>query len=292
MLVALPVWLPAAASGVDCLDTDSALRYWRPIKAQASTNELPADELAIELISCLGSPDPELRDGVGYELFTYWLREEKLTDDTREALLARLESRMSDSSQAATLSRSFSALILAELMRSDAATPFMTSLQRNQLLDSTISAIGSESDFRGLDAELGWIHPVAHLADLLWRFALHPHTSPDQATLLMAAVRSKVAPTDVAYAFNEGDRLARVIAVIVRRELIAADEIAGWIGEFESPSSMERWSEAFRSPAGMAELHNTKQFLRALSDQLAGFEFDPGISEVLDALVNGFTQLI
>ena len=31
---------------------------------------------------------------------------------------------------------------------------------------------------------------------------------------------------------------------------------------------MARWGEAFQSPDGMAALHNTKQFLRALSDQL------------------------
>jgi hypothetical protein len=42
----------------------------------------------------------------------------------------------------------------------------------------------------------------------------------------------------------------------------------------------------------MAELHNTKQFLRSLSDQLAGAEIDPVIAEPLAALVNGFTQLI
>jgi len=39
-------------------------------------------------------------------------------------------------------------------------------------------------------------------------------------------------------------------------------------------------------------LHNTKQFLRSLSDQLAGAEIDSAITEPLDALVNGFTQLI
>ena len=55
---------------------------------------------------------------------------------------------------------------------------------------------------------------------------------------------------------------------------------------------MERWGEAFQNPAGMAELHNTKQFLRALSDQLAGDDIDESIRKPLDELVGGFTQLI
>lgn len=283
---------PVRAAGVDCLNTDAALEYWWPIREQAATADLPADDLAIELISCLGSPNPELRDGMGYELFTYWLREKKLSDETRMSLLDELSARMSNSSPAVTLSRSFSALILAEVLRSDANDPFMNVLQRQQLLDSAVDAIGSESDFRGLEFDLGWVHPVAHMADLLWRFALHPETTPEQAAVLLTAVKSKVAPTEVSYAFNEGDRLARVVVIVMRRELLAADDLASWISSFESPASMEKWSLAFQSPAGMAELHNTKQFLRALSDQLDGADLDPQISEILDALVNGFTQLI
>jgi hypothetical protein len=55
---------------------------------------------------------------------------------------------------------------------------------------------------------------------------------------------------------------------------------------------MERWSDAFRSPEGMTELHNTKQFMRALSDQLTATDVADSISEALAALVQGFTQLI
>ena len=88
------------------------------------------------------------------------------------------------------------------------------------------------------------------------------------------------------------DRLARVVATVVTREMVAAESLGNWILAFQSPQTMERWSQAFQSPAGMAELHNTKQFLRALSDQLNEAEVAPEISEPLDALVNGFTNLI
>jgi hypothetical protein len=65
-----------------------------------------------------------------------------------------------------------------------------------------------------------------------------------------------------------------------------------WLRAFESPQSMDAWSDAFSSREGMAELHNTKLFMRALSDQLAGEETSPQITEPLDALVNGLTQWI
>lgn len=286
----LPLRSPAAAP--DCLDTGAALEFWRPLREQATEADLPADTLALELVGCLASPDPELRDRIGYELFTFWLRQGKLKDDTRAALLTNLQARLSESGEAAVLSRSFSALVLAELLRSDATSPFMSATEREQLLKAAAGALETETDFRGLDEQLGWVHPVAHTADLLWRFALHPATTRAQAELLLTAVRARVAPAEVAYAFNESDRLARVVSTLIRRELLEPAVVTEWLASFSRPQSGERWSSAFQSVAGMRELHNTKQFLRALSDQLAGDDIDAGIATELNELVGGFTLLI
>ena len=289
-LIAAPPLALAAAP--DCLETIEALEYWRPVRAQAENPDLPADSLARELVACLASPAPELRDGTAYELYALWLRNDRLSDDTRRLLLNELSSRLSDPSPAATLSRSFSALVLAELMRSDAIEPFMDQASRDALLATVGQALGEVQDFRGLDPALGWVHPVAHMADLLWRFALHPATTPDQARAVLDAVRTKTAPTATAYAFNEPDRLARAVSTVVVRELVPANEVVTWLETYAAPESQEKWSDAFRTPAGMAELHNTKLFLRALSDQLDGKDVDPRVATTLDQLVQGFTGLI
>ncbi len=288
----LTVASPRPAAATDCLDTEAALKYWQPLREQATSTALPADELALELVSCLGSPNPELRDRIGYELYTDWLRNEKLTDATRRALLNELSRGLGDVKEAAGLKRSFSALILAEVMRSDSNNPFMDDASRQDLLNAAIAGLKNESDFRGLEPEIGWVHPVAHMADLLWRFALHAETTREQARSILDAVDSKIAPSGVSYTFNEGDRLARVVSTMIRRDLVAAEAIATWLDGFQTPRSMEKWSDAFQSPDGMAELHNTKQFLRALSDQLSEDEIDRKIAEPLQSLVTGFTILI
>jgi hypothetical protein len=286
----------ANAATVDCMDTNAALEYWRPVQADAQTADVPADALALELVSCLGSPNAELRDRIGYELFTFWLRGEKLSVETRRTLLKELSAQMSvqssNHSDSESLARSFSALILAEIMRADRNQPFLLDAERQKLLDRAIHSIQREDDFRGLDAKLGWVHPVAHMSDLLWRFALHPKTSAIQAEAILAGIRSKAAPTAVSYSFNESDRLARVVTTLVLTGKVETQKMASWIQSFETPKSMEKWSDAFASPQGMAELHNTKLFLRALSDQLDGADVDPAITEQLESLVRGFTQLI
>ncbi len=285
---------PAPTYAVDnnCLDEEDTLAYWHDIREQATTAELAADALALELVSCLGSENPELRDRIGFELLTYWLRQEKLSNDTRKALLTELTARLGDTKDDAVLSRSFSALVLSEVLRSDSIEPFMTGPERDVLLNATIVALAHETDFRGLDAVIGWVHPVAHMSDILWRFALHPDTTAEQARVLLDAVRSKVAPVSAAYSFGESDRLSRVVVTVIQRDLVGAETVADWVRQFETPQSMEKWSEAYQSPQGMTELHNTRQFLRALSDQLQGVEVDPLITGPLTELVKGFTQLL
>lgn len=279
----------AKATDIDCLDTESALEYWRPVRQQPQTNEVPADELALVLLPCLGSPNPELRDQIAYELIMTWLRSERLTDKTREKLLADLSGMMTSDS---VFNRSFAALVLSEIMRSDANRPFMSNEARQKLLDLTVRSLGHEDDYRGLDADVGWIHPVAHLSDLLWRFTLHPATTPEQMLTILDAVRSKIAPDGIFYTYNESDRLARVVSTVIQKNSIESADIAAWINGFEKPRSMEKWSDAFSSAKGMAELHNTKLFVRALSDQLTDIEVDSKILEMLDTFVEEFTQLI
>jgi hypothetical protein len=287
---------PAVGAEMDCLKSEAALEYWRPIRERAASSDLPVNDLAVELLSCLGSPNPELRDRIGYELLTSWLRSERLDDETRRTLLARMSTMMGEPPQAIpgnqTFARSFSALVLSELMRSDSIRPFMNTADRQALLDQAIRSIEQENDYRGLDEVLGWIHPVAHMSDLLWRFALHPGTSEEQAESILDAVQTKVAPTIAFYSFNESDRLARVVTTIAERKLVAADKVVPWLKNFETPATIHKWSDAFATRAGMAELHNTKLFVRALSDQLEGADVDPRISAALTELVQGFTQLI
>lgn len=291
-LVLQVAWPTASAAGMDCLDTSEALDYWRPIRKSPASSFTSVDELALELMSCLGSPDPELRDQIGYELYVDWLRNDHLADDTRVRLLGDLSMRIREPASDRSLSRSFSALILAELMRSDANRAFMSSEQLGRLLTDATEALQRETDYRGLVADIGWVHPIAHLSDLLWRFALHPKTTPAQGITMLDAVKTKIAPTQTAYAFNESDRLARVVSTLIRRQLLEVQDTAMWIESFAVPTTMEKWSDAFRTPEGMAELHNTKQFLRALSDQLAADDVEDAIREPLEVLIQGFTQLI
>lgn len=279
----------AAQPSPDCANTAATHTFWNEVYASREDERLVADALARELLPCLASPDSELRDDIGYGLYTYWLRNDRLSLETRNFLLNTLTDNLQTEDP---LLRSFSALILSELMRADAITPFMSEQARETLLRQTLTALQQESDYRGLDPQLGWVHPVAHMADVLWRFALHPALSATEARAILAGVRIKASTSDNSYTFNEGDRLARVAAIIIRTEMLPDSELVDWLQHMQTRINGEDWSTAFASVAGMTELHNVKGFVRALSDQLNAADIAPTVATALQELTNTMAGLV
>ncbi|GJM12754.1 MAG: hypothetical protein DHS20C12_11570 [Pseudohongiella sp.] len=271
---------------------ESALEFWRPIRETIRENQANPNELVFDLLACLSSPNSELRDSIAYEMLTYWLRNEALSEESRISVLQLLSLNLSKRGVSNSLERSFSALVLSELLRSDNLDAFMSDALRSELLVEVVDALDEESDYRGLVQGLGWIHPIAHMADVLWRFSLHGELTAEQTRLVLQAVRSKAGTRQAAYAFNEGDRLARPVAVIVARQALPDTELIQWLDSFGSPQSSASWFDSFSSPEGMLELHNSKLFVRALADQLIGVEMGDGLRAKIDELVALFTSLV
>lgn len=276
----------------DCSQTAAALDFWRPVRQAVTSDDYVADQLAPALISCLGSTNSELRDSIGYELFSYWLRNDALSQQSKIDLLEVLSSNIQQSDDTQALNRSFSALVVSELLRADNLSNFIDDADRLRLLQITVNALVAESDYRGLVEDIGWVHPVAHLADVLWRFALHTSLNTEQSRIILESVRNKVGTTTTGYIFNEGDRLARPISTLILQDALDASDIVNWLGLFETPAAGGTWFDAYFSVQGMHELHNTKLFIRALSDQLRMEGIDEGIRKRLDELVASLTAIV
>ena len=288
-LLCSSVMAQGARSDHDCPDNAANLGFWASIYQQRADTTGNTDELAVRLLPCLGSESPTLRDTYGYGLYTYWLRNEELSLDTKQTLFGELLNNLdSDNS----LLRSFSALILSEILRADAIDSFLSATDRQILLQKSSAALLAETDYRGLDQELGWIHPVAHLADVQWRFALHPKLSAEQATTILQTIAAKAVTDENSYVFNESDRLARVVAIIIRTEILPASDISDWLEQFSLRANGETWASAFSSTDGMTELHNAKGFIRSLDSQLADLAIPDLIRERLTNLNKLLAQLV
>src|SRR5678815_2684793 len=94
--------------------------------------------LALDLVACLGSPDPTLRDGVAFEALAAWMRDKQLSpatvgtirDDRLVGLLGP------DSPDPAGVQRPFAALVLAEVARVDSVDQLLMLLIGHERLDA------------------------------------------------------------------------------------------------------------------------------------------------------------
>lgn len=218
--------------------------------------------LATGLLTCLASPNPVLRDGIAFEAMSFWLRKEQLNQATRQQLLETLQSNLAGNrSDKAGFLAPFSALVLSEVARTDRIKAWMTSEQRNQLVNVTANYLAGIRDYRGFDDKQGWRHGVAHASDLAMQLALNPALEKKQLDALLAATTRQIAITEHSYIHGESERLLRPVLYIAKRELHSEKEWQAWMDQLMQPAPLAKWDDAFASSAGLAKRHNAQSFL-------------------------------
>ncbi len=221
--------------------------------------------LALTLLPCLASADPVLRDGIAFEALSFWLRKDQLDLPTRQVLLEKLQTNITDPKpDKAGFSRPFSALVLSEVARTDRIKAWMTPEQRNALVKITANYLSGIRDYRGFDDMLGWRHGVAHASDLAMQLALNPALDKAQLDLLLAAVTTQIAITEHSYVDGESERLLRPVLYIAKRGLHSEQEWRAWIDKLTEPAPLAKWEDAFSSSTGLAKRHNLQLFLLLL----------------------------
>lgn len=285
------------AQPTTCLKGDMDRAFWQSIKNSrfAVPQGRLVDELALVLLDCLPSSDPELRDGLAFETLSAWMRAGLLSNATlgniSATLVANLRSGIGEVGMDTVFRRTFSALVLSEVIRQDNRVGALEETQLRAVLDAVVKYLPDERDLRGFDTKLGWMHGVAHGADVLWRLASSPRLNVADLERLLTAVASKVAPGgEHFYTYGEGERLSRVVIAVFARGLVSNQRLREWLLGFGSAAPLASWNDAFGSQAGLAKLHNTKGFMNALYVFLTlggvsnANELLPAVTSVLESL--------
>lgn len=244
---------------------------WRAIKA---SGKAPAGEsardLIPELVELLGHLDPEVRDGIGYEVVAAWTSPGgALDDDGVRALAAALRPRLRAGIDAgesdATYGRSFAALALAAVAARDVGGAVLSAPELTALLGDAVWYAAHENDLRGHTGERGWCHAAAHTADLLKFLARNPRVTGDGPERILGAVSSLTVRRH-GYILHHGEdaRLAAPVSELVEREAIDAARFAAWAREILGPL-LER-NQPF-DPALYAAQRNARNLLFTLVAQ-------------------------
>jgi len=248
--------------------------FWRSIVANkyAVPKGESAELLSGELSQLLGSPDPELRDDLAYSILARWIarpgflstaRLNALTDEWR----ANLGRSAAPGELHPVLRRSFSALCLASMARREVQDPFMGADRYHALLRDALAYLRDETDLRGWDARLGWIHATAHTSDLLEALADHPQLSKDESEAILAAIGRRLSTAGYVYTQGEQDRMAAAIRSVIRRRDFEAPVFEKWLAGVQAEDAAV-WEKPLTEES-LATYQNHTYTLQALAVRLA-----------------------
>lgn len=261
--VALLLFATPGAASAECPPRDQLLSLKQAKFAVADAKQRNAT--ALSLTECLGSPDPAVRDGVGFEGLSTWLRGKQLDSATVVQLGMALERSLAAPPDAAGFRRPFAALVLSEVARADRITPTFSPAQLESMVQATETYLRAIDDYRGFRDGEGWRHAVAHSADLVLQLGVNPRVDAGQVQRLVDALGTQVAPAGGhAYIHTEPDRMARAVFNIQRRGVLPDSSWSGWLARVTAPAPLASWNQAFESEKGLARRHDALAFLNAL----------------------------
>lgn len=187
-----------------------------------------------DLLDLLTSPDPRQRDEIAY---TQLAERISAGDEDGQLLLIgeRLVNRFHDEN---VYARSFASLVLAEVVTRDALIGELDPATIRTWLTAFSHWYLSEEDLRGFDAQLGWLHAVAHGADAIGAFAQGPHLRSVELTGLLGLARDRVLSSRTTlFANHEDDRVALAMALVLARPELSGVERVGWLRDVEDALS-------------------------------------------------------
>ncbi len=230
--------------------------------------------LLTEMNVLLASPDPVLRDEVAYGAAERWIVREKVVPpaDLRRLMAlwsGNLDDGLGASNDDRVFKRSFSALCLSLVAAREAATPFLTAPEAQQLFERLLDYLARERDLRGFDPARGWMHAVAHTADAFKFLARGPQWAPANLPRLLDAVRTKLMTHDTVFTWGEGARLAAALHAAVRRADADAAVVDAWLARWPADHRALWANGPVVAPAAFARVENATQVLRALHTLLA-----------------------
>ncbi|MBK9926715.1 MAG: DUF2785 domain-containing protein [Anaerolineales bacterium] len=250
--------------------------------------------LTKELFSYLGSTDPELRDDIAYMVYANWLKREMyITDEIRahvNELLGNLDKGIGEIEADSVFLRTFSVLLLAEIVHNDNKKPLLDKEQVQVILAKGLWYLGAEKDPRGHLPVKGWAHAIAHTADLMLVLGKNRFTGKNDHEVILKAIADKlIHSTNWVYIHGEDERLASAVAVILGRDTVSIDFLKEWGKSFTEPE--KSWNGAYMDEGQAKAYHNVRNFLRSVSEEIRKADELPNKASIQTVIFEALDEL-
>lgn len=177
------------------------------------------------LLEMLGHPSEDFRDTLGWSTLSAYFRSSLCPESVRPTILEILLSDkflflgIDNGETIESVKRSFASLTIADILIGDITNGSKLDVSKVNLVSQELCRyISMETDWRGRDSTLGWIHAIAHVADAFWALAAHPSLKQDDMEncfLVMLSYLEKRGQS--AFLWQEDYRLGRALATMLEK---------------------------------------------------------------------------
>ena len=253
------------------------------------------EELTETLFGFLYSTDSELRDDIAYVTYANWLKREMYSKSEIRVhvneLLGNLDQGIGEPESDSVFLRTFSILLLAEIIYNDNKKSLLERDQVQSLLVRGLRYLEAEKDSRGHIPVKGWAHALAHTADLMLELAKNRFTGKEDLEKILRSIAKKlVHSTNWIYIHGEDDRLANAVTAILQRDLLTMDEIGAWIESMTKPDTP--WVGAWMDEARTRAFGNIRNFVRSVFLKILSSENLPRKAEIQALMMEATTALV
>ncbi|MDJ1183754.1 DUF2785 domain-containing protein [Roseofilum casamattae] len=179
--------------------------------------------------------------------------------------------------------RTYSILLLNDLTDFHHHYPYLEEQEIRDRMALYLNYLQNERDLRGyIDAEKGWAHGMAHVADSLMVLSRNSYLKASDLIQLLDGISNKLRhPQPSVYIHSEEERLARAAVNICQGNCLTIEQINDWIDRLIEPDRRRPsghfvwddfenypWRKILTDPTEkLCAYRNLQNFLRAFSFQ-------------------------
>ncbi|MGT2757483.1 DUF2785 domain-containing protein [Streptococcus ovuberis] len=208
------------------------------------------------LLAHIGDPDPAIRDDLVYQTWCQaigqgFLRQEDYHYLVRWCLEENSLFDTIEKSGLPTLRRSFTALLQVILLWADDEKEsryhhLMTDDERQTFFTMAIDYLTLEKDDRAYVENVGWVHAIAHGADLLVQASSHSDFPSSAYGKLLPLIENIFLERERRFRGDEELRLAPLVFANVLTEKLRLREVTHWLDHLNWPRETEvDWDRYF-----------------------------------------------
>lgn len=221
-------------------------------------------DLADHMIKNIGHPNSHIRDDLIYECLAHLFHENHFDENHLTRYLNilldsnHLTYDMENETKNSVLTRSFSILQLVIFIYVHNRDDVLKRIDIENAFTIFLDYFSKENMLEGYNKDVGWIHAIAHSADLFNQFMHVKWFKKEELEMMFEAIAHKMKQSNQPFNFNEEERMAVAIKSGIKRNLLSKDYIVKWV------ANVARQDDLTQVPEKIYLANNSKHFLRSI----------------------------